>query len=72
LFVCKPWSLISREEHRLRVLENDQAKKDEMGKACSTNGKRNVYMMVGEEKDYYEDLHVGGRIILKMDHRSGW
>jgi hypothetical protein len=45
-------------------------KEDEMGIVCSTYGeKRIVYrILVGKpegERDHYEDLDVGGRIILK-------
>jgi hypothetical protein len=44
-------------------------KKDEMGRACSTNGeKRNAYRILvasQKERDHWKDQVVGGWTILK-------
>jgi hypothetical protein len=49
---------------------NDEVKEDEMGRSCSTNGARRG-MHIGycwesqKVRDHWEDLDVGGWIILK-------
>jgi hypothetical protein len=41
LYWCETWSLTLREEHRLRVFENE-VKEEEIGRACSTNGAKRI------------------------------
>jgi hypothetical protein len=62
---------------RNKINQNDQVKEDEMGRACSTHGKRNENSKAGskeitrrptcrwEDNIKLPDLYVGGRIILK-------
>jgi hypothetical protein len=53
---------------RNKITQNDKVKDDEMGRACSTHVKRHANrVLVGkpEVRRLLEDLHGGGRIILK-------
>jgi hypothetical protein len=57
--------------------QNDQVKDDEMGRTCSTNGRKIIigWILVGkpERKNYYEDQDVRGVTILNWTLQEiGW
>jgi hypothetical protein len=80
--VIEGWrKLRNKEFHNLysspSIIRMEEAKDDEMGRVCSTNGaKWNAYrIFVGkpEKRDHWEDQDVSGWIILKwiLDSKNG-
>jgi hypothetical protein len=64
----KSWETLSSTLLGLLVYNYNPQRKYEMGRACSTRGEKHAYRILFESQKqnlHYEDLGVGGRIMLK-------